>query len=134
MQNAMRLALADAQASTRDVHYLNAHGTGTELNDTTETEAIKGVFGEAAYDIAVSSTKSMTGHMLGAAGAVEAIVCIKAIETGVAPPTINLHTPDPRCDLDYVPNEAREMQIDLAASNSMGLGGHNACIVVRRWR
>lgn len=132
MQNATRLALTDAQAMPHDVHYINAHGTGTELNDVTETEAIKGVFGEAAYDLAISSTKSMTGHMLGAAGAVEAIICIKAIETGIVPPTINLHTPDPRCDLDYVPNEAREMRVDLAASNSMGLGGHNACVVVRR--
>lgn len=134
MQMAMRLALEDAQATIRDVNYINAHGTGTELNDVTETEAIKGVFGEAAYDLAISSTKSMTGHMMGAAGAVEGIVCVKAIETGIVPPTINLHTPDPRCDLDYVPNRAREMRVDVAVSNSMGLGGHNACLVMRRWQ
>ncbi|HYN90002.1 MAG TPA: beta-ketoacyl-ACP synthase II, partial [Ardenticatenaceae bacterium] len=133
MQKALRLALADASVTIHDVDYLNAHGTGTELNDINETEAIKGVFGETAYDLVISSTKSMTGHMLGGAGAVEGIVCVKAIETGIVPPTINLHTPDPRCDLDYVPNVARQMRVNVAASNSMGLGGHNACLVVRRW-
>ncbi|MGH2543669.1 MAG: beta-ketoacyl-ACP synthase II [Ardenticatenaceae bacterium] len=133
-QQTMRLALQDARISPEEVDYINAHGTGTELNDLRETQAIKGVFGEHAYDMAVSSTKSMTGHMLGAAGAMEAIVCTKTIETGVIAPTINLHNPDPECDLDYVPHEAREAQVNIAATNSFGLGGHNGCLVVRRWR
>jgi 3-oxoacyl-[acyl-carrier-protein] synthase II len=129
----MRLALADAGLQTDDVDYINAHGTSTPPNDRAETEAIKTVFGERAYDVPVSSTKSMTGHMLGAGGGVEAIASIKALEEGVLPPTINYEHPDPDCDLDYVPNVAREVPIQVAMSNSFGFGGHNATIVLRRW-
>ena len=113
--------------------YINAHGTGTPLNDKGETIAIKGALGEErAREAVISSTKSMTGHMLGAAGAIEAIACLKALETGIIPPTINLLEPDPECDLDYVPNTAREKKIDIALSNSLGFGGHNACLAFRR--
>ena len=113
--------------------YINAHGTGTPLNDKGETIAIKGALGEEdARKAVISSTKSMTGHMLGAAGAIEAIACLKALETGIIPPTINLLEPDPECDLDYVPNTAREKKIDIALSNSLGFGGHNACLAFRR--
>ena len=113
--------------------YVNAHGTGTPLNDKGETIAIKGALGEEeARKAVISSTKSMTGHMLGAAGAIEAIACLKALETSVIPPTINLIEPDPECDLDYVPNTAREKKIDIALSNSLGFGGHNACLAFRR--
>ena len=112
--------------------YINAHGTGTSLNDTTETKAFKLAFGEGAKEIKISSTKSMTGHMLGAAGAAEAIACIKALETGILPPTINLTSPDPVCDLDYVPCKAQNVQVDTAISTSLGFGGHNACIAFRR--
>jgi len=128
----MRLALADAELTTDSVGYINAHGTSTRLNDASETTAIKTVFGETAYNIPVSSTKSMTGHLLGAAGALEAIFCIQSLQTGILPPTINYETPDPDCDLDYVPNEARSVAIDYALSNSFGFGGHNACLILGR--
>ena len=129
---AMRMALADARVNPEDVDYINAHGTSTKLNDVAETKAIKEVFGQHAYRLAVSSTKSMTGHLLGGAGAIEALATVKAIETGVVPPTINYEHPDPECDLDYVPNEAREMDVGVAMSNSFGFGGHNAVLVFRR--
>ena len=128
----MELALADAGMEKERIDYINAHGTGTELNDLAESAAIKSVFGEHAYKLLVSSTKSCLGHLLGATGAVELIVCIKAINESVVPPTINLDNPDERCDLkmDYVPLKAREANIDVALSNSLGFGGHNACLVV----
>lgn len=129
----MRLALDDAGLTSQDVDYINAHGTSTPANDKAETAAIKTVFGERAYDVPVSSTKSMTGHMLGAGGGVEAIASILAIRDGCLPPTINLEVPDPECDLDYVPNEARRADVTVAMSNSFGFGGHNATVVFRRW-
>jgi 3-oxoacyl-[acyl-carrier-protein] synthase II len=115
------------------VQYVNAHGTGTVYNDRTETAALKTVFGDHAKKLAISSTKSMIGHTLGAAGAVEAAVTALTLQNGVITPTINLSTPDPECDLDYVPNEAREAKVNVAISNSMGFGGHNAVIVMRRY-
>ena len=130
---AIRMALSDAELRPRDVDYINAHGTGTALNDVSETAAIKSVFGDHAYKVAVSSTKSMTGHLMGAAGAIEAIACLKALETGLIPPTINYEHPDPECDLDYVPNEARPADLRIAMSNSFGLGGHNACLIFRKF-
>jgi 3-oxoacyl-[acyl-carrier-protein] synthase II len=126
----MRQALARAGVEPERVGYINAHGTSTPLGDAAETKAIKDVFGERAYEIPISSTKSMVGHMFGAAGAVEAIVCALAIHEGVIPPTINYRNPDPDCDLDYVPNEAREAEVDVALSNAMGLGGHNGCVLL----
>jgi 3-oxoacyl-[acyl-carrier-protein] synthase II len=128
----MRTALERAGVSPERVGYLNAHGTSTPLGDLAETKAIKSVFGDHAYKLAVSSTKSMMGHTFGAAGAIEAILCILALRDGVLPPTINYVTPDPECDLDYVPNEAREVQVDVALSNAMGLGGHNGCVLLGR--
>ena len=128
----MRLALDDAGLSPRQIDYLNAHGTSTQLNDKSETAAVKTVFGEAAYDLPISSTKSMHGHLLGAAGAVEAIICLKAMEAGLIPPTINYATPDPLCDLDYVPNHARPKTLQTVMSNSFGFGGHNGCIIFNR--
>ncbi|HEX2766291.1 MAG TPA: beta-ketoacyl-ACP synthase II [Candidatus Limnocylindria bacterium] len=132
-QRAMRAALARAGMAPSDVDYINPHGTSTPLNDRFETMAIRGVFGEHADRLAVSSTKSMTGHAMGAAGAIESFVCVKAIETGCVPPTINYRHPDPECDLDYVPNEARAMDVRVALSNSMGLGGHNSTVIFRRY-
>jgi 3-oxoacyl-[acyl-carrier-protein] synthase II len=126
----MRLALQNAGLEPSQIDYINAHGTSTQLNDSSETSAIKSVFGEKAYDIPVSSTKSMTGHLLGAAGALEAVVCVKALQDGVMPPTINYEVPDPACDLDYVPNTKREAQLSYVMSNSFGFGGHNACLVL----
>ncbi|MBE3598055.1 MAG: beta-ketoacyl-ACP synthase II [Limnochordaceae bacterium] len=131
---AMELALQDAGVAPTDVGYINAHGTSTEYNDWYETVAIKRVFADYAYRLAVSSTKSMTGHLLGAAGGVEAIATVLAIERGVLPPTINLDHPDPRCDLDYVPHKARPAHVDVALSNSFGFGGHNAVLVFRRYQ
>ncbi len=128
----MRQALERASVAPEDVHYINAHGTATPLGDAAETKAIKEVFGDHAYELAVSSTKSELGHLFGAAGAVEAMVCALAIDRGVIPPTINYRNPDPACDLDYVPNEAREAEIGVALSNAMGLGGHNGCVLLGR--
>jgi beta-ketoacyl-acyl-carrier-protein synthase II len=130
---AIRTALASARATTDDLGYINAHGTGTTLNDQSETRAIKAAFGEKAYGIPVSSTKSMTGHMMGATGALEAIFCVQAVREGILPPTIHYETPDPECDLDYIPNEAREKKIDLAISNAFGFGGHNAVLAIRKY-
>jgi 3-oxoacyl-[acyl-carrier-protein] synthase II len=130
---AMALALRDAGVTPDEVDYINAHGTSTPLNDGIETRAIRSVFGDHADRLAVSSTKSMTGHLMGAAGAVEAMACIRSLETGWVPPTINYENPDPECDLDYVPNEARELEPRIVLSNSFGFGGHNACLVFRRW-
>ncbi len=130
---AMRRALQKAYIQPEEVDYINAHGTSTEPNDANETKAIKTCFGEHAYRLAVSSTKSMVGHTLGAAGAVEAVISIQSILTGIIPPTINLHHPDPECDLDYVPNEARHATVNIAMSNSMGFGGHNTCLVFKRY-
>jgi 3-oxoacyl-[acyl-carrier-protein] synthase II len=128
----MRAALDRAGVEPERVGYLNAHGTSTPLGDAAETRAIKGVFGAHAYELAVSSTKSMMGHTFGAAGAIEAMMCVLAVRDGVLPPTINYREPDPECDLDYVPNEARRVQVDVALSNAMGLGGHNGCVLVGR--
>jgi 3-oxoacyl-[acyl-carrier-protein] synthase II len=128
----MRRALAAASIEPERVGYINAHGTSTPLGDAAETKAIKDVFGDHAYKLAVSSTKSVTGHCFGAAGAIEAMMCALAVYYGVLPPTINYEHPDPACDLDYVPNEARETKVDVALSNAMGLGGHNGCVLVGR--
>lgn len=129
MQNALKYSGIEPE----DIDYINAHGTSTPLNDVTETGAIKAVFRDHASKVAVSSTKSMTGHLLGAAGAIEAIYCVKAIENQVIPPTINYETPDPECDLDYVPNHRRKARVDVCLSNSFGFGGTNASMVLRRW-
>jgi 3-oxoacyl-[acyl-carrier-protein] synthase II len=128
----MRAALRRAGVEPERVGYINAHGTSTPLGDAAETSAIKQVFGDHAYNLAVSSTKSMTAHCFGAAGAIEAMMCVLAIHHGVLPPTINYEHPDPTCDLDYVPNEARTTEVDVALSNAMGLGGHNGCVLVGR--
>jgi 3-oxoacyl-[acyl-carrier-protein] synthase II len=131
---AMKIALKKANVSPRDIGYINAHATSTTLGDRSETQAIKTVFGTAANDVAISSTKSMTGHLLGASGVIEAMICIKAMQDGILPPTINLDTPDPACDLDYIPNVARHRQVDVAMSNSFGFGGHNSALVVAAYR
>jgi len=132
---AIEMALGDAGRVASDVGYVNAHGTSTPVGDASETRVLKLVFGEeGAYDVPVSSTKSMTGHMLGAAGATEAVICVLVLQEGFLPPTINLHTPDPACDLDYVPNEARAAAPDVVISNGFGFGGHNACLVIERYR
>jgi 3-oxoacyl-[acyl-carrier-protein] synthase II len=130
---AIRRALQKASLRPDQVEYINAHGTSTKYNDSIETQAIKTCLGDHAYRIAISSTKSMTGHTLGAAGAIEAAICIQTILTGIIPPTINLHHPDPECDLDYVPNEARHATVNVAMSNSMGFGGHNTCLIFKRY-
>ncbi|CAM3771848.1 beta-ketoacyl-ACP synthase II [Aeromicrobium ponti] len=130
---AMKMAIEDGGLNPEDIDYINAHGTSTDYNDKFETLAIKEVFGEHAYKLAVSSTKSMTGHLLGAAGGIEAIFTVLAMREGVLPPTINLETPDPECDLDYVPNKSREKEIKAAMSNSLGFGGHNATIVFKKY-
>ena len=130
---AMNIALSDAGATVGQVDYINAHGTSTPLNDTLETVAIKRLFGERAYQIPVSSTKSMIGHSLGAAGALEAAACIKTITEATVHPTINYTTPDPECDLDYVPNQARQMDVRVVLSNAFGFGGQNACLVFRKF-
>ena len=131
---AAKMAIEDAGLTTDDIDYINAHGTSTPANDAAETMAIKGVFGERAYGIPVSSTKSMIGHTLGASGAIESVACLKAIETGILPPTINYETPDPECDLDYVPNQSRKVgNVRAVLKNSFGFGGQNACLVFRKF-
>jgi 3-oxoacyl-[acyl-carrier-protein] synthase II len=129
----MRMALRNARLNTTDIQYINAHGTSTPQGDVCETQAIKNVFGEHAKKLAVSSTKGATGHMLGAAGAVELAICVKAIEKQIAPPTINIENQDAECDLDYIPHTPREMKIDAIVNNSFGFGGHNACTVARKF-
>jgi beta-ketoacyl-acyl-carrier-protein synthase II len=129
----MQMALDYAQLNAEDIGYINAHGTSTQLNDKSETAAIKTVFGETAYQIPVSSTKSMTGHLLGASGALEALFCVKVLQDCVLPPTINYETPDPECDLDYVPNQSRPAKVQNIMSNSFGFGGHNATIILSRY-
>jgi beta-ketoacyl-acyl-carrier-protein synthase II len=131
--HALKLAMHDANVTPYDIHYINAHGTGTSLNDAMETKAIKHVFGKHAYHVPMSSTKSMTGHGMGMTAAIEAIFAVLAIQDNIAPPTINLREPDPECDLDYVPHQARSMQIDCAMSNSFGFGGHNASLIFKRF-
>jgi beta-ketoacyl-acyl-carrier-protein synthase II len=131
---AMQWALEDAGVDMREVDYINAHGPGTSLGDVAETVAIKKLFGERAYEIPISSTKSMIGHALGGAGAIEALACIQTLRTSTIHPTINYHTPDPGCDLDYVPNKARQADVRITLSNSFGLGGQNACLVLGRWQ
>ena len=129
----MEAALENAGLEITDIGYINAHGTSTPLNDKSETAAIKNVFGDQAYKLAISSTKSMTGHLLGAAGALEAVFCVKTLLEETLPPTINYTTPDPECDLDYVPNQARKARVDHMMSNSFGFGGHNATVIVSRF-
>ncbi len=130
---AMRRAMQKANLRPDQVDYINAHGTSTPFNDRTETQAIKTCFGDHGYKLLISSTKSMTGHTLGAAGAIEAVISVMAIQTGIIPPTINLHHPDPDCDLNYVPNKAQQRTINVAMSNSMGFGGHNTCLIFKRY-
>ena len=130
---AMAGAIRDAKLNTTDIDYINAHGTSTPLGDIAETSAIKSIFEGRAKSVAVSSTKSQLGHLLGASGGVEFVVCAKALESQVAPPTINLENPDEKCDLDYVPNEARELKLDHVMTNSFGFGGHNACLVLKKF-
>ena len=129
----MKEALADAEITIDDVGYINAHGTSTKYNDYYETLAIKKVFGERAYQIPISSTKALTGHLLGASGALEAGICALTLKTQVIPGTYNLENPDPECDLDYVPNQLRKADLEVALNNSFGFGGHNAVLVMRRW-
>jgi 3-oxoacyl-[acyl-carrier-protein] synthase II len=130
---AMKQALSGAGLKPEDIGYINAHGTGTKMNDSTETKAIKLAFGDAAYRIPVSSNKSMTGHIISAAGAIEAIASVLTLSRGIIPPTVNLDTPDPECDLDYVPNKARRTEINACLSNSFGMGGQNCCLVIKRF-
>lgn len=130
---AMEMALKDAGLRPEEISYINAHGTSTKLNDKVETLAIKNVFKDYAKKVAVSSTKSMTGHLLGAAGAVELIICALAIKNDIVPPTTNYENPDPECDLDYVPNHARKIKVNTALSNSLGFGGHNATLVIKKF-
>jgi 3-oxoacyl-(acyl-carrier-protein) synthase len=128
------MAIKDAGISPAEIGYINAHGTSTKYGDELETMAIKTVFGDHARNVPVSSTKSMTGHLLGAAGGVEAVISILALEHGILPPTINLENPDPECDLDYVPNTARKVPVEVVMSNSFGFGGTNACIIFKKYR
>jgi beta-ketoacyl-acyl-carrier-protein synthase II len=130
---AMKKALRDADLTINDIDWISAHGTATPLNDRMETLAVKSVFGEQAYNIPISGTKSMTGHIMGATGAIEVAWCVKAIHTGVIPPTMNYETPDPELDLDYVPNQARQHQVDVAMTNAFGFGGHNSVLIVKRY-
>lgn len=127
------MALKDAGLTAEDIDYINAHGTSTALNDSAETAAIKVALGDQAYKTPVSSTKSMHGHLLGAAGALEAIICLQSLAANKVPPTINLQSPDPACDLDYVPNSARETDLNVVMSNGFGLGGHNASIILGKY-
>jgi 3-oxoacyl-[acyl-carrier-protein] synthase II len=129
----MQIALDDAGLAPKDIGYINAHGTSTELNDKNETAAIKTIFGEQAYKIPVSSTKSMTGHLMGGAGSIEAVFCVQTLQTDTLPPTINYENPDPNCDLDYVPNHPRPARVDHIMSNSFGFGGHNATLILSRY-
>jgi 3-oxoacyl-[acyl-carrier-protein] synthase II len=129
----MRVALKKANIAPTDIDYINAHGTSTPLNDAMETRAIKTVFGDYAYRVPISSTKSMLGHLIGCAGAAETLVCILSIMNGIIPPTINYDHPDPDCDLDYVPNVARKAEVNIALSNSFGFGGHNSVLILRRY-
>ena len=131
---AMRMAMESAGVNPQDVSYINAHGTATPLNDLSETRAIKAAFGELAYNIPVSSTKSMTGHMMGATGALEAVFCVQAVRQDKIPPTLHYQNPDPECDLDYVPNQARDVKVDVVISNAFGFGGHNAVLVVKKYK
>ena len=130
----MLMAIEDAGIKPEEVSYVNAHGTSTQANEKTETASFKKVFGENAYKIPISSTKSMTGHLLGAAGAIEAVVCVKALQDDFVPPTVGLQVSDPDCDLDYVPNVGRKTELQFALSNSLGFGGHNAALVFKKWR
>jgi len=130
---AMKMAIEDANVQPEEVDYINAHGTSTDMNDKYETQAIKHVFGEHAKKLAVSSTKSMTGHLLGAAGGVEGVISVNAIDDRIITATINYETPDPDCDLDYVPNESRKQDVNVVMSNSFGFGGHNACLVFKKY-
>jgi 3-oxoacyl-[acyl-carrier-protein] synthase II len=130
---AMAMALSKAGMKPADIDYINAHGTSTPLNDKNETMAIKTIFGEYAYKMPVSSTKSMTGHLLGAAGGLEAAVCVLALQNSIIPPTVNYENPDPDCDLDYVPNKSRDLNIHTAMSNVFGFGGHNSSLIFRKY-
>ena len=127
------MALDDSDLDENDIDYINAHGTSTFFNDMLETKAIKKCFGNKAYDISISSTKSMTGHLLGAAGAIEAIICLNSIKDGVIPPTINLKNKDEDCDLNYTPNKAIEKNVNISMSNSFGFGGHNSVIIIKKF-
>jgi 3-oxoacyl-[acyl-carrier-protein] synthase II len=129
----MKMALRNAELNPTDISYINAHGTSTPQGDIAETQAIKSVFGDHAKKLAVSSTKGATGHMLGAAGAFETAICAKAIQNDAVPPTINLENPDPLCDLDYVPHQAREMKVNAIVNNSFGFGGHNASVIAKKF-
>ncbi|HLR62857.1 MAG TPA: beta-ketoacyl-ACP synthase II [Lentibacillus sp.] len=131
---AMQQAVEDARVSTEEIDYINAHGTSTQLNDKYETQAIKHVFGEHARELAVSSTKGVTGHLLGAAGGLESVISVKTIDDGVIPPTMNYETPDPDCDLDYVPNESRKQDVNVVLSNSLGFGGHNVTLIFKKYQ
>ena len=133
LDRTVREALADAKLNPEDVDYINAHGTSTAVNDSVETLAIKRTFGDTAYSVPVSSTKSMMGHLIAAGGSVEAIVCLLTIRDGVVPPTMNLENPGEDCDLDYVPHEARRRKVDIALSNSFGFGGQNTALILRRF-
>jgi len=129
----MQMAMKRGGVKPDDIDYINAHGTSTQLNDVMETKAIKATFGERAYKIPISSTKSMTGHMIGCAGAMEPAICIMTIVNGVIPPTINYENPDPECDLDYVPNTARKAELNTVLTNSFGFGGHNSVLILRKY-